>query len=51
MRKMMRQNFPYRLQFNFELTLAYSCHYIKKRKAKRIFLLRMKQKFIKSFSS
>ena len=34
MRKMIRQNFPYRLQFNFELTLTYSCHYIRKEKPK-----------------
>ena len=44
----MRQNFLYRLRFYLQLTLAYSCHYIKERKAKRIFLLRMKQRFIKS---
>ena len=43
MRKMLRQNFPYRLQFYLHLTLAYSCHYIKQRKNKRIFWLRMKQ--------
>ena len=51
MQKMMPQNFPYRLQFYLQLTLAYSCHYIKERKAKKILLLRMKQRFIKSFSS
>ena len=48
---MMRQNFLYGLQFNFQLTLAYSCHYIKQRKAKRFFLLRIKQSFIKSLST
>ena len=40
----MRQNFPHCLQFYLQLILAYSCHYIKERKAKRIFLLRMKQR-------
>ena len=46
---MMRQNFLYRLQFYIQLTFAYSCHCIKKRTAKRIFLFKMKQRFIKSF--
>ena len=48
---MILQNIPYRLQFYFQLTLAYSCHYLKEGKAKGIFLLRMKQRFMKSFSS
>ena len=51
MLELMRQNFLYCLQFNFQLTLAYSCHYIKERKTKRIFLLRMKQRFIIPLSS
>ena len=38
MRKMMRQNFPYGLQFYLQLILAYSCHYIKERKLKGFFI-------------
>ena len=49
MQKMIRQNF--RFQVYLQLALAYFCHYIRERKAKGIFLLRMKQTFIKSFSS
>ena len=42
---------PVPLTVLLQLALAYSCHYIKERKVKRIFLLRMKQRFIKSFTS
>ena len=42
MRKMMRQNFPYRLVLSL-INSDNSCHYIKERKAKKIYLLRMKQ--------
>ena len=42
----MRQNFAY-----LQLKLAYYSHYIKERQAKRIVLLRIKQSFIKNFSS
>ena len=42
----MRQNFAY-----LQLKLTYYSHYIKERQAKRIVLLRIKQSFIKSFSS
>ena len=33
------------------LRLTYSGHYIKERKTNKIFLVRMKRRFIKSFSS
>ena len=47
----MQQNTPYLLSFYLQLRLTYSCHYIKDRKTNRIFLLRMKERFIKPFSS
>ena len=42
MRKMMRQNFPHRLVLSL-INTGNSYHYIKERKAKKIYLLRMKQ--------
>ena len=51
MQNTMLQNFLYHFQFYFQLRITYSRHYIKQRKTISIFLLRMKQKFIKSLSS